>query len=1104
MTWLLPERLQLSDNRRIRVFVSSTFRDMVEERNELMTHAWPELRRFCRERQIEMVEVDLRWGIAEEQSTRKETLKLCLDEIRSCRPFFIGVLGERYGWVPGGDALTADLTEEQPWIRGQSGKSVTELEILHGVLNNSAMAGRSLFYFRDPTYAEVRGRDYLSENDAAANQQAALKALIRKTCSEEYIPLRENYPDPRSLAIMVVEDLKAAIEGQFPIEDLPDPLSREEREHEAFAEVRRGTYIGRPEYFARLDRHAAGEAGPLVLLGDSGGGKSALLANWVDQWRASHPKDFVVQHYIGGTADSADHWRLIGRLIAEIKRWTRDPDQVPRSHDDLLRDFPVWLAKAKANAELLGCRCVIVLDALNQLEDRDHARLLGWLPTHSFMGPLRLVVSTTPATPSAGDSRKAVADPLEVLTRRGWETLRVEPLTHEERRQVIAHYLARFGKTLESARIDRLAAAPAAANPLYLKIVLDELRVTGTHEQLDERLSEYLGAQDVPALLHLVLNRYQRDYERDRPGLVGETLGLIWAARRGLSETEILQLLRPADLPQLPPAIWSPFRAALEEGLVDRGGILNFAHDFLRSAVEAAFVSGRQRRDELRLRLADFFEKQPISSRNCDELPWLLAQTSSAERLRASLLEIDRFLVVFDRDKDELRQYWVDLREERAMGALYLASFEDWSRQWKGDARKVSSSANQLGFFLLGTGLYAEAEQLYRRALFIAEESYGPEHPFVATGCNNLAELLQETSRLGEAEPLLRRALAIWEKSPGSDQPNVGAALSNLALLLQATNRFADAEVVFRHALAINEECLGTEHANVAVNLNNLALLLQATNRMADAELLFRRALAIDEKNFGTAHPKVAVRLNNLAQLYKSTNRLDESEPLIRRALAINEMSYGPEHPLVATRLNNLAELLYYQKRPAEAEPLYRRSLAILDESLGPEHPNLATGLSNLAMLLRDTNRFPEAEALMRRSLAIHERSSGPEHPNVAVSLSNLAVLLYSMNRLAEAEPLMRRALVIDEKTLGPGHPLVATRLGNLSVLLQATNRVAEAEPLSRRIVEIYVKIYRTTGQAYPQLQNAMGNYGSLLEVMGYSEAQITARLRVVAADLFQ
>ena len=63
----------MNDNRRIRIFVSSTFRDMMGERDELMTHAWPELRRFCRERQVELVEVDLIWGITEEQAQQIET-----------------------------------------------------------------------------------------------------------------------------------------------------------------------------------------------------------------------------------------------------------------------------------------------------------------------------------------------------------------------------------------------------------------------------------------------------------------------------------------------------------------------------------------------------------------------------------------------------------------------------------------------------------------------------------------------------------------------------------------------------------------------------------------------------------------------------------------------------------------------------------------------------------------------------------------------------------------------------------------------------------------------------------------------------------------------
>lgn len=78
------------------------------ERDELITKVFPELRNRCRDRFVEIVEVDLRWGITPDQAARGEVLPICLEEINRCRPgedagtrpFFIGLLGERYGWVP--------------------------------------------------------------------------------------------------------------------------------------------------------------------------------------------------------------------------------------------------------------------------------------------------------------------------------------------------------------------------------------------------------------------------------------------------------------------------------------------------------------------------------------------------------------------------------------------------------------------------------------------------------------------------------------------------------------------------------------------------------------------------------------------------------------------------------------------------------------------------------------------------------------------------------------------------------------------------------------------------------------------------------------------
>ena len=53
-------------DRQIRVFISSTFRDMQAERDELVKKVFPQLRKMCEERGVAWSEVDLRWGITTE------------------------------------------------------------------------------------------------------------------------------------------------------------------------------------------------------------------------------------------------------------------------------------------------------------------------------------------------------------------------------------------------------------------------------------------------------------------------------------------------------------------------------------------------------------------------------------------------------------------------------------------------------------------------------------------------------------------------------------------------------------------------------------------------------------------------------------------------------------------------------------------------------------------------------------------------------------------------------------------------------------------------------------------------------------------------------
>jgi hypothetical protein len=49
-----------------RVFVSSTFTEMQEERSILQKKVFPKLEKFCEEKGAKFQAVDLRWGVNEE------------------------------------------------------------------------------------------------------------------------------------------------------------------------------------------------------------------------------------------------------------------------------------------------------------------------------------------------------------------------------------------------------------------------------------------------------------------------------------------------------------------------------------------------------------------------------------------------------------------------------------------------------------------------------------------------------------------------------------------------------------------------------------------------------------------------------------------------------------------------------------------------------------------------------------------------------------------------------------------------------------------------------------------------------------------------------
>lgn len=159
------------------IFVSSTFRDMDQERDIIKFEVIHQLNTQYRKRFVQFQVIDLRVGIntenlATEDERENHVLDICFKKIDDSRPFFICLLGGRYGWIPS-DRRWYTIYEnldikKRPLLEKSIGSSVTELEILYGAIgNHGEYLDNSVFMTRSEksydTMPETKKSIYLDE-----------------------------------------------------------------------------------------------------------------------------------------------------------------------------------------------------------------------------------------------------------------------------------------------------------------------------------------------------------------------------------------------------------------------------------------------------------------------------------------------------------------------------------------------------------------------------------------------------------------------------------------------------------------------------------------------------------------------------------------------------------------------------------------------------------------------------------------------------------------------------------------------------------------------------------------------------------------------------
>ncbi len=1042
---------EVEERRLARIFISSTFRDMRKERQTLAAEAFPALKRECRALGIELQPIDLQWGVNEGDPT----VAICLGAVRRSN-WFVGLIGQRYGTTLDDEALLNQLVETYPSIRESLGRSLTELEMVEGLFSDAGKGRRALIFERDPSWincVDTEDRSSYLEEDVLA--QAKLASLRRRIL--ERVGVIHTYDSPSDIGRVFKERMSEEIAQAFPVEDKgSDPFVLEQRLHAAFARERLPVYVGGAAYLGGLDAWMAHDnAPPKLIVGSSGGGKSTLIAQWTLQWSRAHPNDIIFVHYLGASAESADPRSLMRRLWLHLDRVSGQLAPFPDARDGLdeLRDrLALHLAELAVAAARENFHIVIALDGLDKLGDE--YRDLRWWPR---VLPSRVKVLSSSLD---GKSRNACIE-------RGWSELAVVPLDKLQQTQFIADTLSLWNKSdLLPERKARVVAHAQAGSPLFLKSILDELRVSAANEILDARLDHYLAAEDIAQLYVRILGQIAK--ECGEP-LTEQALALVWASRAGLEEDEIIAISRST------PLAWERLRNRLGELLRDVQGRVAFAHDYFRQAVENAFVASEDKKRRAHFAIADRFDRLPGDMRQAEELPYQLRAAGAWDRLEAVLLDLDRFTLLRARGDAELLSHWLPLKERgRDLDARICDALDarlQITKTWRRE--EIQLAAAIAGFLRFAGGASQHLIRLEETLLRESQRLFGRDHDETIKAMNNFAGSLVEAGQFADAQHWYEQVVSATHQKYGLEDPRSLLAMRSLAGVRAARGDLPGAQETQERVFEIEQRIFGSEHIELLTSMNNLSTTLQARGQLEAAQLMQEKVVELSMRTYGEEHPNTLASLNNMGLIHYDRGNRAAAREMVQRALDIRRRVFGPDHIDTLTSLASLANIQKDVGELSEAEENHEFVLQALKRLRGPEHPNTLAAMSNLAAVLYRRGDLGRAQDLRRHVMEERIRLLGGDHPSTLTSMDNYAISLSALGDHYRAQKLRERVVESKIRVLGPEHPSTLMSRSNLAATLAKQGSLVLAIKVEQEVCDIRVRVL---GQVHPETLQSMSS----------------------------
>lgn len=877
---------------------------MQEERDALIK-TFEMLKIEAAKRNVSLSVVDLRWGVTEEESKSGKVISVCLEEIEHSHPFFIGILGNNYGTAPKREELkkNPELLDRYKWLDSaisddeEKGMSITEMEIQYGVLDNNNDIDAA-FFFKEVGKPDNNKR----------------LTTLKKTLREKYDPKHQNnFTTSSELCNKVAKAVRRVIDKHFPETKEVTLLDRERSAQKAYINSRHSCYFPRKSYFKSIDEFVKSDEQYLVFTGDSGIGKSALLANWIKN--NEHNQDFnLVYHFVGNSFSGNSYENILRHLCDEICDFY-SIDKRGDDNETIEEETQRLVAEIYSKDKPL----VVVIDGINQIVTLGEGRekLLLWLPLANKN--VKFIFSTLP------DDETWVT-----FKRREYHMIEVKSLTKKERRMWIPKYLKRVGKKLEEKRqdnipsqLEKIVNAAIGENTLVLKTLLDELTCFGVHKELDNRINYYLSATSIPGFFDKVLQRMEKDYSE---GLVCHALSLIAVSEHGLSEDELLDIL---DLKQRP-IEWHLFFCAFYNHFVVKNGLITFSHQYIANAVEKRYnITDINATEKIRKEIVSFFSSIKQDEAHCpyrinSELVFQYYHLLDYVNLYRALLNIDTFEYLYGTNQPLLSRYWKALIHVNKERYSLLSFMREGNNTYDDHVALAHSHMALFSDYYFAD--YSTALLLHKSALSIRKNLFGLYHQDVAISYNNIgmeylhladdslwtpvgrSEITAKTRDLcKKAFEYAQQALFIRERILGLNHPDTAMSYCNIGAIFECLEQYEESLFYYNTALKIEYKTLGIDHPNTASSINNVGMAywnLFISGKQSDeydivAQKIFDfliTSLNIRINLLGFYNIETGNSFHNIGVVYACCSQFKKSLDKLYDALKIRECLLGPNH----------------------------------------------------------------------------------------------------------------------------------------------------------------------------------------------------------------